>query len=270
MARVLVQMDTDPGTGQKYPDPVVDATVFNDAGAGAEFGQAADIYTLAQVEGATGTYRLIVGKDGTRTNPAFVTGSQGVTFTVTARGPAGGDPVATQTITLPANGYFQWSGTPDGVAALMGTAVPANSTLDYVITQGSGLASDTVTNNLTNDSFFKTATKYTPITPTITGIDWNGDGIPDDVDADHNGVLDTVINVSCSAPFAYQASLITQPPGSYSYVGSNMPAGMSLVQGTGQIVYTPPCSTMGSTFRPNFFVTANSTQLLIAQFHVTQ
>ena len=269
VARVLVQMDTDPTTGQKFPDPVVDATVFNDAGAGAEFGQAADVYTLAQVEGMTGTYRLIVGKDGTRTNPAIVTGSQGATFTVTARSAAGGDPLATQTITLPANGYFQWSGNPDGVAALMGAAVPANSTLDFALTSGSGLPSDTVTNNLTNDSFFKTATKYTQITPTIVGLDYDHNGTVDNPVTPGGQVLEKVINVSCSAPFPFEAWLIAQPPGSYSYVGSNIPPGMGVEPGTGKIVYSPPCSTSGSTFTPAFMISGGTTSVT-GQFRVTQ
>jgi len=271
VARVLVQMDNDPNTGQKYPNPVVDPAVFNDAGNGAEFGQSPAVYTVEQLEAANGTYRAIVGKEGERTNPAFTTGSLGATVTVTARGPAGGDPLATQTVTLGPNGYFQWSGNPDGVAALMGTAIPANSTLDYVV-EGTAIPDITITNNVTNDSRWKDATKYTQITPTILGIDWNNDGVADDVDADHNGVLDTVINVSCSAPFPWQGKLITQPSGSYSYVAADLPQGMGIDQGTGQIGYQPPCSTFFSSFTPRFYAMGNGQQtpIITAVFNVTR
>jgi len=161
VARVLVKMDYDASNNKPYPDPVVDPAVFNDAGDGAEFGQSPAVYTAAQLEAATGTSRLIVGKEGERTNPGFTTGGQGATATITAYGPAGGNAIATKTITLPPDGYFQWSGTPDGVAALLGAAVPANSTLDVAITQGSGVPSATIVNNITNDSRWKDFQPYT-------------------------------------------------------------------------------------------------------------
>jgi len=163
-ARVDVEMATDPDTQQPYPDPIVDAAIYNDTGDG-EFGQSPTIYHDEELETANGTYRMTIGKLGERTNLGITTGSQGATITWTAYGPAGNKNGSSITNTYSANAFHQHYGNPDGVTVLLGSQVE-NTTLEARIDEGSAIVSLSTNNNETNDSRWKDFEETeTPIPP---------------------------------------------------------------------------------------------------------
>jgi len=106
----------------------------------------------------------------------------------------------------------------------------------------------------------------------IYGIDMNGDGIADAVDADEDGDIDSPISVSCSAPFPYEHTLIVDPPGNFTYFGVDLPEGMGLSQGTGVIGYVPPCSDVGQSHSVGFYASGQSqtTPLVTVSYNVEE
>jgi hypothetical protein len=104
------------------------------------------------------------------------------------------------------------------------------------------------------------------VEPKILGLDLDGDGDIDVADADQNGILDSVIDVSCSFPIDYEHWIITDTP-NVNFEGTNMPQAMGVNAVTGLIRYNPPCSDSGQTFTPAFKVTG-MTNTVIAQYRV--
>ena len=90
------------------------------------------------------------------------------------------------------------------------------------------------------------------------GIDYDGDGIADNVDADGNGVLDNAIGIDCNFPYPYEFWLIAENAGENpTYTGVDMPQGMGVAP-DGKIGYDAPCSDSGQTFIPGFYVSGQT------------
>ena len=250
------------GTLRLVPDegqaaPLWRTTMYDKVG-DQEFGASATPFD-PDVDGyhaAGQTLGTVLSPDGYRDNPHVQSGPDGLVGTWVYTGPAGGEQTLKPESIAP-NTTKQYT---NGVTELLGFAPAPGGQLDLRITGGEGRAYLTRMNNASNDpaydEFSVTATQ-----PRIVGIDYNHDGVADNVDADGNGVLDNVINASCTAPFPYKMDLIVSPAGTYNYFGTGMPAGMGVDSGTGQIVYDPPCSNAGQTFTPAFYVNGMTTSM---------
>jgi len=270
-ARVDIEMATDPETQQAYPDPIVDVAVYNNEGSGREYGQSPTVYGASALEDAIGTCRMTIGKATERTNLGVTTGSAGATIQWDAYDPSGLKRDDTVVLDYPASSFTQHYGTPDGVAALFGTPQLENSALEATILNGSAAISLTTNNNYTNDSRWRDFRAYEATTTgqlRVVGIDRDGDGIADWIDADGDQVLDGPYNVGCTAPFPWEGTLIVDPAGEHTFFASNMPQGMGLDQGSGAILYNPPCSDAGQTFRPTFWVSGPDSIGVVAQYRV--
>jgi len=258
-ARVDIEMAENPDTQAPYPDLIVDAAVFNNEGEGREYGQSPTVFNTADLESAIGAYRMTIGKATERTNLAITTGNQGATVQWDAYDPAGQKRDDTVIMDYPANSFTQHYSDgiyPDGVTTLFRAEQLPNSALEATILSGSAAISLTTNNNASNDSRWKDFRNYeaTSTEPRIVGIDRDGDGIADWVDADEDNVLDGPYNVSCSAPFAWEGTLIVSPPGDYTFFGSGLPQGMVLLAGSGEVHYDPPCSDAGQMLSAGFYV----------------
>jgi hypothetical protein len=105
--------------------------------------------------------------------------------------------------------------------------------------------------------------------PVLVGLDTNGDGIAEIVDADGNGTLDGKFSADCSASAPISVRLIALYEGPNPvFLASNMPQGMSLDPG-GRITYQPSCADEGSTFTPSFYLEGQA-HWLKAPFLITR
>jgi len=156
------------------------------------------------------------------------------------------------------NRTFQWTG---GVQQLLGFEPEAGGQLDYIIEEGSANAYLSRTNNESNDGAFNGFEAYVQEVQElkIIGVDMDGDGIADVLDADGDNFLDSNIAISCGAPWPYEIQLIVEPEdnGQYNYNEnpSTIPGGMDFSQASGLITYDAPCSDSGQNFLPQFTVT---------------
>ena len=260
------------GTLRLVPDegqaaPLWRTTMYDKVG-DQEFGASATPFD-PDVDGyhaAGQTLGTVLSPDGYRDNPHVQSGPDGLVGTWVYTGPAGGEQTLKPESIAP-NTTKQYT---NGVTELLGFAPAPGGQLDLRITGGEGRAYLTRMNNASNDpaydEFSVTATQ-----PRITGIDWNNDGIADWVDADHNGILDGSVAVGCSAPYPWQGRIIVQPSSAATFVGADLPQGMGVEPGTGKILYSPPCSTAGSSFTPRFYAMENGQQtpLITTTFRVT-
>jgi PKD repeat protein len=106
----------------------------------------------------------------------------------------------------------------------------------------------------------------------IVGIDYDNDGITDNVDANGDGGLDNTINTSCNAPFPYEWNVIAIPPGQYTYFATDLPQGMDFSQGTGHITFDPACNQAGLDYTVGLTVSDGITtsSRVYVPIHVTQ
>jgi hypothetical protein len=92
------------------------------------------------------------------------------------------------------------------------------------------------------------------IHPAIAGLDTNGDGVPEIVDADGNGVLDVAVETDCNHPVPYAYRLVAKDAGTPPlFSATSLPAGMEMAA-DGSITFSPPCEAAGTTFQPSFSV----------------
>jgi len=236
----------------------VSASTYNQAGPGEEFGLREVVFDPATGYEAAGTTLVAqLSKDGYRDGIIINTGDDGATIQYTYRNAAGGNET-TVTKTYGPDMTYQHT---DNAQGLLGFAPEANGSLEALITDGSARVALTHNNNQTNDPAWDQMSVKPSAEPQIVGIDYDGDGIADNVDANHDGILDNTINASCTAPFPYKMNLIVSPSGTYNYFGTGVPQGMGVDSGTGQIVYDPPCSDAGQTFTPAFYVNGMTTSV---------
>lgn len=105
--------------------------------------------------------------------------------------------------------------------------------------------------------------------PSIVGLDTNGDGVAEIVDADGNGVLDAAVPADCAAPLPLSARLIARDAGPHPVFGATgLPQGMDF-QPDGRITFAPPCAGEGATFTPVFTLEGQN-RGLAAPFLVTR
>jgi hypothetical protein len=236
---------------------LVRATVYEEAAPGNEFGTCVQTFdpdadpTQAPTDGYSplGTILgTVLGKANERDGIIVSTGPNGATVKWIYKNSARTSTTA-GIVTYGADMTFQYTG---GVAELLGFTPDPNGTLSATVAIGSARVAVTHNNNTTNCPNWD---QMTPIPrsagPRILGIDWNHDGVVDDP-VDESGDVVIPIGVSCSAPFPWEGWLLVEPKGSYSYFADSMPQGMGLAQGSGQIVYMPPCSTFGSSYIAGF------------------
>ena len=90
--------------------------------------------------------------------------------------------------------------------------------------------------------------------PVIVGIDGDGDGVAENIDANGDGLLDSPLQADCSFPLPFAARLIAMYTGQNPvFQGAGMPSGMTLAS-DGSITYAPPCGDLNRSFRPSFSV----------------
>ncbi len=103
--------------------------------------------------------------------------------------------------------------------------------------------------------------------PAIVGLDLDGDGTADIIDANEDGTLDSAAESGCIGSPPFEGQLLAEnagvPP---NFEGSNLPPGMAV--GTdGWINYTPPCEDEGQSFTPAFSVDGG--EVMAVPFEVT-
>lgn len=197
--------------GATVPNLKVTASTYNLAGPGEEFGTQQTVFDPATDYHATGTTLVAqLSKDGMRDGVLVMSGPDGATIEWTYRNGAGANET-TVTGTYGPNQTFQYT---SNVPQLIGFTPEASGSLEARITAGSARAALTHNNNTTNDPAWdqmsvKPADPIQP-QPRIIGLDLDGDGIANVVDANGDGALDDTIGVSCSAPFDYQHTIIAE------------------------------------------------------------
>lgn len=107
-----------------------------------------------------------------------------------------------------------------------------------------------------------------PEQPQIVGLDTDGDGIANLVDANGNNELDGIISIDCNFPVPYTHQLLVDSSGPHTFFGNELPQDMTLNQGTGEIVYQPDCDQAGQTYRPEFQVNGTSGEWMTIQYEV--
>lgn len=105
--------------------------------------------------------------------------------------------------------------------------------------------------------------------PVLVGLDTDGDGEAEIVDADADGVLDASFPADCAASAPFSLRIIARYAGPAPvFQASGLPAGMTL-HPDGRITYLPSCADEGTTFSPGFYL-EGQTHGLTAPFLVTR
>ena len=239
--------------------PILRSYVFNQDGEN-EFGMSSAPVDDATYPSTGARVAVMTSPNGFRDNLDATSGSDGLDLACTYANGAGGNKIAFNWI-IPPNTTQQRS-----LNALLGLTPEPNSRITCDYENGSGILLLARNHNHSNDPARDMATVIGQATtePRIVGIDYNGDGVADNIDADGNGVLDHVINLSCSAPFNYEDRLIvTGATGPVNYFGEGLPQWMGVDSGTGVIGANPDCSDAGQIFRPDFYVSGMTTSMTI-------
>jgi len=91
-----------------------------------------------------------------------------------------------------------------GLASFFGVINPGPGLLKAEVLQGRAYIYGSTVDNVTNDGTFQRATLLqNNILPDMIGIDTSGDGQPDILDSNHDGILDQTVSFSAGFPFGF-------------------------------------------------------------------
>jgi len=155
---------------------------------------------------------------------------------------------------------------------MRGETINANINCD----QAYSLTANSTSRSFTLDEQVYNGTIATPPTFKFVGLDSNGDGIANLLDANEDGIIDGAgIEVNCNTPFPDKSWIIMDPPqGERTYTFSENP--VSAPQGwdiipPNLVWYGADCTDAGTTVSPQIIAVSQGIQKnLTVRYNVTQ